>query len=254
MNKNLLSDRRVISENFTLIELLVVIAIIAILAAILLPALNSARERGRTASCLSNLKQMGTAVSMYGDAWNNYFPDFSGSGITTYWYDALYPYCTDASAYGCPGITSMNDNAASFADGSPFARTYAGNEHLHSSRSRYRGNSDPTKPDYTKMTKVVNSSGTPVIFDCCRAIGVSYNSFAWVTHATVVSGGYSAEIYYNKRGKLPTQSPSGYQNVFGLWHRENGNITFADGSVRTVSKNSIANVGAYSFVYGQVSL
>lgn len=61
-------------KRFTLIELLVVVAIIAILAAILLPALNSARERGRTASCINNLKQIGTGITMYADANNDYFP------------------------------------------------------------------------------------------------------------------------------------------------------------------------------------
>ncbi|MBE6359371.1 MAG: DUF1559 domain-containing protein [Lentisphaerae bacterium] len=68
------------NKKFTLIELLVVIAIIAILAAILLPALNSARERGRTASCVNNVKQISTAIQMYGND-TNYLPMGSGWGI-----------------------------------------------------------------------------------------------------------------------------------------------------------------------------
>lgn len=69
-------------DNFTLIELLVVVAIIAILASLLLPALGKARESGKSAFCVNNLKQLGSAFTMYANDYQDHLPVWDATSNT----------------------------------------------------------------------------------------------------------------------------------------------------------------------------
>ncbi len=124
-------------KEFTLIELLVVIAIIAILASMLLPALNKAREKSQASKCLGNHKQLGSAMIMYTGDFKGWLPTATvDGGVPAYWKFQLSHYMGKGgytwsqvqsdrkafgknSAYGCPTFSGVPVANASWETSQP---------------------------------------------------------------------------------------------------------------------------------------
>jgi prepilin-type N-terminal cleavage/methylation domain-containing protein/prepilin-type processing-associated H-X9-DG protein len=121
-------------RGFTLIELLVVIAIIAILAAILFPVFAQARDKARQSTCLSNARQMGVALMMYVQDYDDTYPWAAGlpPATTPAWGGLISPYVKNLGVFQCPSNEDVwanwMGNRERFKEAGP--RNYTANAEL----------------------------------------------------------------------------------------------------------------------------
>ena len=221
------------SRAFTLIELLVVIAIIAILAAILFPVFARARENARRASCMSNLKQIGLGVIQYTQDYDEHFPMYRVTALSTDyaarpfgWADALQPYIKSIQILQCPSDSAAPVSTPAVASGYGYT-DYAYNLWI--------GGWNVSKNAGLSLATLTQPSLTVILTDYTTANADRYTAGA---EPYTGAGSMSAPVNTGL-AKVPAAA---------VRHLDGVNFAFTDGHVKWFKGN--ATTGVISGAYG----